>query len=256
MSGVDRRAEADANLLASFDLVREHVRDIDGDTRRFGAVRAVRSGIDSAFFNPVLALSSTVRLDEIGRAVTWIESRRLPASVHVSDVIDPDVGRGLVQAGFAPIADPTPIMVLDPIPAPQVRPAGIEVRVGGAELHAAWHDALDSGHQFRQVFSEGLVGDPRVRLAIAVLDGSPISVAAAISSGTTIGIYAVGTKAEARGNGGGRAVMWAAIEVGVAAWGADHVVLQSSQMALDLYRSMGFVEIGAIGVFERATPSA
>jgi GNAT superfamily N-acetyltransferase len=252
MSPTDRRAEADANLTAAFDLVREHVGDLDGDNRRFGSVRAIRSGIDAGFYNPVLALGPLARLDEIERAVAWIEARGLPTTVHVSDVADPALTAGLLAAGFAPDPDPSPIMVLDPIPAAQVRPVGLEVRTGGVELYEAWHDTLESGPRFRRIFGLTLAADPRVRFAIAALDGTPISVAAAISSGTTIGIYAVGTVEKARGNGGGRAVMWAAIEAGRAAWGADHVVLQSSPMALDLYRSMGFVEIGSITVHGRA----
>jgi ribosomal protein S18 acetylase RimI-like enzyme len=59
-----------------------------------------------------------------------------------------------------------------------------------------------------------------------------------------VGIYAVGTARDHRRLGYGRAVTWAAIEAGVEAWGGTFAVLQSSEMGVPVYASMGFTVIG------------
>jgi hypothetical protein len=96
--------------------------------------------------------------------------------------------------------------------------------------------------------------DSRVILAVGYLDAEPVSSAAAIRSGSTIGIYAVGTQERARRRGIGRAATWAAIETGVRAWDGTIAILQSSEMNLPLSRSMGFELVG--GYIEHARPKA
>ncbi|HEV8490270.1 MAG TPA: hypothetical protein VGQ58_10840, partial [Candidatus Limnocylindrales bacterium] len=75
-----------------------------------------------------------------------------------------------------------------------------------------------------------------------------------VGSGETLGIYAVGTLAHARRRGYGRAVTWAVLEAGATAWGSRQAILQSSQMGVPVYRSMGFETVGAFTTFERPTP--
>ena len=70
------------------------------------------------------------------------------------------------------------------------------------------------------------------------------------------GIYAVGTVERYRRRGYGRAVTWAVLAAGVAAWKCELAVLQSSEAGVPVYESMGFAEVDRIFAFDRATASA
>jgi GNAT superfamily N-acetyltransferase len=142
-------------------------------------------------------------------------------------------------------------MVLEPIPLTPSAPPGIVVTIGGAELFDDLHAALGSGETFRRVFGPALVADPSVRLAVGYFAGEPVSGAAAVRTEQTIGVYAVGTVKGARRRGIGRAVTWAAIDAGRAAWGGSIAILQSSEMGIPVYRSMGFEEVSRYVGFER-----
>jgi ribosomal protein S18 acetylase RimI-like enzyme len=125
------------------------------------------------------------------------------------------------------------------------------IRIGGAELLDDWHAAIESSEVFRGLFGPTLVADPRVRLAVGYLAGEPVSAAAAVHSGRTLGVYAVATVERARRRGIGRAVTWAAIEAGANAWESTIAVLQSSEMGVPVYRSMGFEEVARYVEFDR-----
>lgn len=245
------RAAADANLAAAFDLVRVHLGDPRADRRRFGVVEAIATGHELAFYNPVLALDLSTAPMDVLAAVRWIESRGLRACVHLADGLDEAILSPLESRGFAADEEGGTVMALNPIPRAPEPPAHIGIRVGGPELGDDWHHALDSGDRFRRTFGPALLADPFVRIAVADLDGEPVAAAAAIGSGETLGIYAVGTLERARRRGFGSAVTWAAIEAGASVWGSTTAILQSSDMGVPLYRSMGFAEIGTITLLKR-----
>jgi len=98
-----------------------------------------------------------------------------------------------------------------------------------------------------------VISDPAVRLAVAYLDGEPVSCGAAIRSGSTIGVYAVATIERARRQGIGGAVSWAAIDAGRAAWEGTIAVLQSSEIGLSVYRAMGFEKVAGYYLYARPT---
>ena len=202
-----------------------------------------------AFYNPVLALDPASTPSDALAAIAWVEAKGLPVSVQIRSDIDPDVRTAVEGHGL--VADPwaTPVMVLAPIrPAPSP-PSGIVIRTGGRDLFEDWHTALGSGEIYRSVFGRTLVADPNVRLAVGYLAGAPVSGAAAIRTERTIGIYSVGTVEAARRRGIGRALTWAVIDAGRAAWVI--AILQSSEMGAPVYRSMGFEEISRYSWFER-----
>ena len=246
MDPAARLAAADANVVAAFDLLREHVADPRGGRRTFGAVHAIPTGLPVPFFNPVFALDDDSRLEDVLAAVDWMRSRGIEPAVNVAVRLDDRLQPGVVAAGFQRDPDPTPVMTLDPIPAAPPAPDGVEIHVGGADLFEPWHTALDSGPVWRRAAGRAFLGDERIRASVAVLDGEPVAAAAAVRHGTTLGIYAVGTREHARRRGIGRAVTWAAIDTGRAAWGSDIVILQSSAMGFPVYRSMGFEQVGAL----------
>ena len=79
------------------------------------------------------------------------------------------------------------------------------------------------------------MADDRILAAVGYDDGEPVSCAAAIRSGSTVGIYAVGTIERARRRGYGRAVTSAAIDAGRSAWAGTVAVLQSSELGLRVF---------------------
>ncbi len=253
------RLAADENLLAAFDLVREHVGHPAGDRRRFGAVEAIISGLEPAFYNPVIAVVPGCRLEDVLAAIDWVEATGTTPSVHVAGDLDESIRPGLVAAAWVPDPWPTPVMATDLSAAtraptgaaPTPAPTDVRIRVGGVELYEDWHAALESGPMFRRVFPPSLAADPAVRLAVADLDGEPVAAAAAIRSGSALGVYAVGTIERARRRGIGRATTQAVMDAGRAAWGSDLAILQSSELGMPVYRSMGFVEVGRLIEYER-----
>ncbi len=266
----ERRRLADANVTSAFDLARERSHDPRGGRARFGAVDVVALGAEVAFYNPVLALDPRSGPDDVVAAVEWVESKGLPASVQVRADIDREVHKSLEALGL--VADPwhTPVMVLEPIPwsgAPGAggpgslapgslapAPQGIEIRTGGDDLFDDMHAVLGSSATFRRIFGLEFLGDPAVRVVVGYLEGEPVSAATAIRSGSTLGIYAVATIERARRRGIGRAVTSVAIEAGRSAWDCTIAVLQSSEMGVPVYTSMGFVEVARYVSYERPTP--
>jgi GNAT superfamily N-acetyltransferase len=257
MTGDDARKQAaDDNIVAAFALIPE----INGGARagraRFGAVDVIAAGIDAAFFNPVLALDPGSRVGDVAAAVGWVEARGLPVSVQVADEVDRAVGVALEGLGL--VADPwsTPVMALDPIPgqASFAAPPDLEIRTGGADLLDDFHAALGAGPVFQEVFGRRFLADDRVLAAVGYETGIPVTCAAAIRSGSTVGIYAVGTVERARRRGYGRAVTWAAIDAGRSMWDGTIAILQSSEAGIPVYRSLGFEIVGHY--VEHARPRA
>jgi GNAT superfamily N-acetyltransferase len=247
----ERRRLADANLVAAFVLTQEWMGDPRGGTARFGAVDAVAVGVDVAFFNPVLALDAACTPTDLRAGLAWLGSMGLPASVQIRQDLDVGLRAAVEELGLIGEEWLTPVMVLEPIPAAPAPPGDIIIRVGGAELFDDLHAAIESGAVFQRIFGRGLLDDPRVRVAIGYLDDEPVSGATVIRSGATLGIYAVATKERARRRGIGRAVTWAAIDAGRTAWRSKIAILQSSELGVPVYRSMGFEEIARYLEYER-----
>lgn len=249
-----RRGLADANLLARFELTRRHVGDSRGGIARFGAVEVVAIGVDTPYFNSVFVTDPASRPEDVVAGLEWVEARGLPAIVRVSEELDPPLRAAVEATGLTPHPVPLPVMALEPIPSIlPAPPAEVEIRTGRAELFEDFHAALESSEVIRQVFGPTLVADPAVRLAVAYLDGEPVSCGAAIRSGSTIGVYAVATVERARRRGIGQAVSWASIDAGRAAWGGTIAVLQSSDVGLSIYRSMGFEEVAGYYLYARSS---
>jgi GNAT superfamily N-acetyltransferase len=247
----ERRRLADANVLAAFRLAQERYAHPKGGSARFGAVEAVAVGVNAAFFNPVLALDRRVRPEDVLAAIAWVDARELPVSVQLRDDGDPAIGTAVEALGFVAGPWAMPVMVLEPIGPPSPAPEDVAIRIGGAELLDDWHAAIESSDLFRDLFGPALIADPRVRLAVGYLAGEPVSAAAAVRSGRTLGVYAVATVERARRRGIGRAVTWAAIEAGATAWRSTIAVLQSSEMGVPVYRSMGFEEVARYVEYDR-----
>ena len=249
-----RRRLADANLIARFDLTRRHVGDPRGGRARFGMVEVAAIGVDASYFNSVFVADPAARPEDVAAGLEWVEARGLPVMVRVSEELDPALRASLEAMGLTAHPSSLPVMALEPIPPiPPPPPPEVEIRTGGPELFDDFHAALESDDVIRRVFGPAVIADPAVRLAVAYLDGAPVSCGAAIRSGSTIGVYAVATIERARRQGIGGAVSWAAIDAGRAAWEGTIAVLQSSEIGLSVYRAMGFEKVAGYYLYARPT---
>jgi GNAT superfamily N-acetyltransferase len=130
-------------------------------------------------------------------------------------------------------------------------PAGAEMRQlrsdGDAEDYwriaaAAYADLGFPPEIFRSYANHGGLRAENVRAFLAYLDGMPVSIAMTIVSRGVAGIYWVGSLAEARGKGLGRATTAAATNAGFG-MGADLASLQASVMGRPIYEAMGYETI-------------
>lgn len=251
-----RREAADENLIGAFGVLQERLAHPNGGRARFGAVDVRACGVSTAFFNPVFAMDPASEPTDVAAAIAWVERRGLPATVIVREDSRPEVAEAAEALGLVADRWHTPALVLDPIPdEPSTRELDerITVRTGEGELRDDWWAAFEADMGFRELFADRFLTDPAVRLAVGYHDGVPVGGALAITCGQTLGVYVVGTLERARRRGIGRAATWAAIQAGRAAWGSSIAILQSSEMGLPLYRSMGFVEVSRY--VELARPS-
>jgi GNAT superfamily N-acetyltransferase len=243
---------ADGNVVAAFSVVQRALDEPGGGARRFGSVIAIASGPDLAFFNRVFSLEAGARTRDLLAAVDWIDRRGWPLTVQLSDRTGDEFRAALTGLGLSAAAWASPIMVLDPIggAAPRAQ-EGLGLRTGGLELRRDFVAIGPMDPAFERALGPRFAADHDVRLAVGYRGDLPVARAAAVRSDSTVGIYAVGTARDHRRRGYGRAVSWAAIEAGVDAWAGTLAVLQSSEMGVPVYASIGFAVVGRYLEFVR-----
>ncbi len=228
---------ANANFVASFAKLAEH--SATGGVREFGAAFGFVSGHPVSLFNGcvVTDAATSAQLEE---ALGWVRERRVPYRVWIAESIVDQLGEVAEKAGLRRDAVAFPNMVLHPVPDPPRSAPGVTVaRVDGAEFVDTSVE-LGLGRELAEaIYSPGFGGDPDVRMFVGRLDGRRAGYSVAIRSGDVSGVYNVGVAPAARRRGVGTAVTWAAADAR-RAWGCETVVLQSTEMALSMYRAMGF----------------
>jgi GNAT superfamily N-acetyltransferase len=92
---------------------------------------------------------------------------------------------------------------------------------------------------------------PHATAYVARLDGRPATCLTIVREGPDAGVFLVGTVPEARGRGLARRLLLRALHDARAA-GSTVSTLQSSRLGYPVYRRLGYVELGRIGMWERA----
>ena len=198
------------------------------------------------------------RIDE---AIAWFDERSLPFVWWVLPSSEPrDLRDRLAARGFAVLPGAMPAMAvdLDGPPRPVV-PPGVEiVRVRDASTYRTYCDTLAAGFDAPAEFADAwfrLVdlgfGDElalRMFLARTVLDGRPVGTGMAVLAGDTVGLYSIGTLADARGRGIGRAMTLTGMRAGYDA-GCRTALLEATDAGYPLYISLGFRTITMIELF-------
>jgi len=259
-----RRAWADENLLAGFELLARH--PPQGEViapRRFGSATAFATGRHVAFFNPVVVLAP-VAAEDLAAAVAWMRSQGVPVSLRVrDDVEDEAVRTTATDLGLRREAWTEPAMVLQPLAAPPALPPGLTIETATAStmeryylVNARGFDIPPAAAGFvRDLTPPEVADDPDIRLFGGYLDDEPVACSFAIRSAEVVGVYAVGTSAVARRRGIATAMTWAAVEAG-RDWACAAATLQASAMGEPVYRAMGFETVARYVTWEEPRPDA
>jgi GNAT superfamily N-acetyltransferase len=230
-------AAANENFVASYRKLAEHVPG--GEIRQVGGVFAFVTGVPISLFNGCVVPDQATPA-QLENALDWVRERQVAYRVWIAESLVGELGAVAEHAGLERDPAPYPNMALHPLPGPPRSSPGVTVaRVGRDEFVDVSVDLGLRRELAEAIFSPGFADDPDVRLFSGRLDGLPVGYSISIRSGDVSGVYNVGVAPAARRHGVGTALTWAAVDAG-RAWGCETVVLQSTEMALSMYRAMGF----------------
>lgn len=219
------------------------------------------SDIPFVLFNVVLGLvpqsgiTAAESLKAVVTATSRARSRRLPMGWWVG-LTNPDPGLGqlLEDQGWFHAATLTGMaMELQTLVAPASLPPGLTINtVKDEESLETWCQIMTSVSEFPNFAAEAwldmywgmeIIDDPQWSLYLGSLDGMPVSTSALFLGAGVAGIHAVTTLPGYRGKGIATAMTYPPL---LAARGQGYWigVLFSSEMAIDIYRKIGFHEYG------------
>lgn len=246
---------ASRNFLGSFRKLVEH--SAEGELREAGGVFAFVTGHPISLFNGCVVVEPTTPA-QLEAALAWVRGRGVPHRAWIAQELVPKLGDVPQRVGLDGEPAPYPGMALHPVPESPRPPAGVTaVPVAESGLDDFLHVSVELGlprELAERVFSPSFAFDPDVRLFSGWLEGRPVGTALAIRTGVVGGVYNVGTLAAARRRGVGTALTWATVAAG-RDWGCDTIVLQSSAMALSMYRTMGFRTVAPYMMFGAPKPA-
>jgi GNAT superfamily N-acetyltransferase len=100
-------------------------------------------------------------------------------------------------------------------------------------------DRAPPPNDFLEAFSRKEMSIPGFIEYFGLVDGKPVGAASSLTSGSIVGIYAVGVEESYRRRGFGTALTWAAVAGGLKR-GATSAWLGSTEMSHSIYQRMGF----------------
>ena len=179
-----------------------------------------------------------------------------PSSVPI-DLPDRLKARGLQEIEIAPGMARS----LENLPAARPIPKGVEIREAMQdhdlmELYglAAWRWGVPEEYrpQLRKMIEEFQIGErtSKTRFWLAWKDGVPISKIGLYNGSGSAGIYGVATRPEARGLGIASILMVEAMKA-ARQMGHKLAVLDSSPLAENLYKRLGFITVAPLHLFSQ-----
>lgn len=233
---------ANHNFVGSYRKLVEHVA---GAAERSDEpnLYSFTTGVPIGLFNGTVVTGPTDPAT-LTAHLEWVAQFSLPYRCWIDESRGPGLDGAVRRHGLGRDEQPYPAMLMAPIEPAPVAAAGLEVRrctdAAGYEAHIASHVANGVPAALAPaLIPSSMARDPDVALFTGWVDGELVGQSIAIRTGATVGVYAVGVIAGARGRGAGTALTWAAVNAG-RAWGCHAATLQASEMGLPIYERMGF----------------
>ena len=214
------------------------------------------SEIPYFIFNMVLSVSPSDKPSEVINAViSQAKEHQVPVAwwVGPSNPI-PDLAKVLENSGLMSGAELTGMAVdLHDLDEKASVPEGFTIsKVDDAESLETWCQIMTSVSEFPdfassawlEMFQEiGVIDDPMCHLYLGKIDGTPVATSELFLGGGVAGIHGVTTVPEYRGRGIGTGMTLSAL-IDARRDGYEIGVLFSSEMAVGIYRGLGFQEYG------------
>lgn len=170
--------------------------------------------------------------------------------VLVREPDDADLAQAALAAGYTPAWTERP-MALQETPEPPPRAEGVDVRAVSTPEQVLDYGTVvaeandDPGERERAglLFHDRTILAPHIAAFVAYLDDAPVSCAMTLVSHGVAGVFYVATVERARRRGLGDALTRAAARAGFEL-GARAAWLGASDMGADLYRRIGFSDLG------------
>jgi ribosomal protein S18 acetylase RimI-like enzyme len=220
-----------------------------GTVEEINGITIVKTGIPSPEFNLVFALNKVGEVSGVPQRVrTLFIDTGLPWQLVTSLQSEDRMGL-LIEEMRMGLHEMNPGMVLDPLPirSPPV-PSGLEIReVRSQEDLIAFFEVsrLSFGDEANLPeletarFSSSSTASFSGALYLGLVDGKPAATSLRSTTGSTAGIYFVGTIAEFRRRGFGEAMTWRAATDGRKE-GCTMSCLEASEMGRSVYEKMGY----------------
>lgn len=229
-----------AECFRSFGVLANAVVD-EGDD-----VLAVRTGLPLTFLNGVARTSFGSDAEtRVRQTVAWFRDRGTPFRWWLTPSVEPpDLIRILAATGLRHFYYATGMAadISDGGPIRDVSGLSI-VRVEDERTLSTWIDVFAKGFSLpddaKSVWHDVYTRLDTWRHFLGILDGVPVATSSLCLGGEVGGIFHVATLPGARGRGVGAAVTAAALRDAASA-GCQVAALQSSEMAVSVYKSIGF----------------
>jgi ribosomal protein S18 acetylase RimI-like enzyme len=223
-----------------------------GTVEEMNGVTIVKTGIRSPEFNLVFAVNKVGEIAEILQTVrTIFADQDLPWQLITSPKNE-DRMAPMIEEMRLTLHEIDPGMVLDPLPAtPPPAPGELEIReVQSQEDLIAFFEVsrLSFGDEANLPeletarFSSSSTASLSGALYLGLVDGKPAATSLRSTTGSTAGIYFVGTIAEFRRRGFGEAMTWRAAIDGRKE-GCTMSCLEASEMGRSVYEKMGYKKV-------------
>jgi len=257
MTIADRTLEAaDQNMVGAWRTVLAGS-PIPGDVHDDGVVM-LSSGLPVPLFNPAFVTHPPADPEAtVTRVVDHYASLSAPFVLDFREEVAVGLAEACADAGLVEHWRPA-LMVLDPIPPVFAqKPSDLAVSRVTADNLDDYSAVLAAGFGMPREVADLISGPSLLGVAaltnlIGTVRGDPAGSAAVFLSDGLAGIYNIATIPQARGNGVGTAMTWAAVHAGYEA-GATCAILQASEQGEPVYTRMGFATPTRYRQFQPAT---
>lgn len=227
----------------------------NGAIRRFGPVEAGTLGVPIPSFNRIVIVDPTT-VENLREAVAWMRAQEVPFLVSVAE----DVGGVVERYDSEPElvrTDDSPGMALSPladVPSSDTDAAITEVTSESelADFITVFVESFGVPEDIAtQVMPPSMLEDDTIKSFIGRVDGRPVATGTLLQNDTVAGVYNIAVLEGFRRQGIGEAITWETLRAGQQN-GCRIGVLSSTEMAVPLYRQMGFETVVTFHHFEPA----